>query len=168
MLPVPNLPVDPAYLGAEREQLTVFLDYQRGVMLRKVANLDDALLRTPGTPSDVTLLGILKHLAYVERYWFPSVFSGEDVTFPWTAEDPDADWRAEPEETVEEIAALYRAEIERARAIVAASSLDDTCIDGRGRTNDLRGIMIHMIEETARHLGHADVIREALDGATGD
>jgi uncharacterized damage-inducible protein DinB len=168
MLPVPNLPVDPEYLGAEREQLTVFLDYQRGVMLRKVANLDDALLRTPGTPSDVTLLGILKHLAYVERYWFRSVFSGEDVTFPWTAEDPDADWRAEPEDTVQEIAALYRDEIERAHAIVAAASLDDTCIDGRGRTNDLRGIMIHMIEETARHLGHADVIREALDGATGD
>lgn len=62
MLPVPNLPVDPAYLGAEREQLTVFLDYQRGVMLRKVANLDDALLRTPGTPSDVTLLGMLEAL----------------------------------------------------------------------------------------------------------
>lgn len=82
MLPMPDLQVDPAYLGAEREQLTVFLDYQRGVMLRKVANLDDAVLRAPGTPSNVTLLGMLKHLAYVERYWFRSVFSGEDVAFP--------------------------------------------------------------------------------------
>lgn len=168
MLPVPDLPADPPFLGDEREQLTVFLDYQRGVMLRKVAGLDDVLLRTPGTPSNVTLLGMLKHLAYVERYWFRSVFAGEDVAFLWTDDDPDADWRAEPEDTVEEVATLYRDEIERARRIVAAASLEDTCVDERGRTNDLRGIMIHMIEETARHLGHADVIREALDGATGD
>lgn len=168
MLPVPDLPADPPFLGAEREQLTVFLDHQRGVMLRKVAGLDDALLRTPATPSNVTLLGMLKHLAYVERYWFRSVFAGEDVAFPWTDDDPDADWRPEPEDTVEQVAALYRDEIARARLIVAAASLDDTCVPERGRTNDLRGIMIHMIEETARHLGHADVIREALDGATGD
>jgi len=167
-LPMPDPPSPIPEVGDERSLLTAFLDHQRTVMLRKVADLDEHQLRRPGTPSGLTLLGMLKHLAYVERFWFRSVFAGEDAVFPWTDGDPDADWRPEPDDTVESIAALYRDEIERARAIVAAASLDDQCTDPRGRTFDLRWILIHMIEETARHLGHADVIREAIDGATGD
>jgi uncharacterized damage-inducible protein DinB len=167
-LPMPRPPSPIPEVGDERSLLTAFLDHQRAVMLRKVAALDEQRLRHPGTPSGLTLLGMVKHLAYVERFWFRSVFAGDDVVLPWTDDDPDADWRPEPDDTVETVAALYRDEIERARAIVAAASLDDRGTDARGRTFHLRWIVIHMIEETARHLGHADVIREAIDGATGD
>jgi uncharacterized damage-inducible protein DinB len=167
-LPMPDLPADPADAGDERATLTGFLDYQRGIVLRKVADLDEDGLRRPMTPSGLTLLGMLKHLAYVEGWWFRSVFAGEDVPFPWSDDDPDADWRAEPDETPVEIEALYRDECDRARAIVAEASLDDTVVSPRGNTLSLRWILAHMIEETARHLGHADIIREAIDGATGD
>ncbi|MGH2630867.1 MAG: DinB family protein [Actinomycetota bacterium] len=165
---MPDVPPDPVNAGGERETMTAFLDFQRGVMLRKVADLDEEGLRRSMTPSGLTLLGMLKHLAYVERWWFQTVFEGAEVSYPWTDDDPDADWRAEPYESPEEIAGLYRSECERSRRIVAASSFDDTCEDPRGATFTLRWIVAHMIEETARHLGHADIMREAIDGATGD
>lgn len=167
-LAMPALPADPPRQAGERETLAGFLDLQRGVMLRKVADLDDESLRRSMTPSGLTLLGMLKHLAYVERWWFRAVFAGEDVTFPWTDDDPDADWRAESGESVDSIAALYREECARAREIVAAASFDDACISPKGDSITLRWIVTHMIEETARHLGHADIMREAIDGATGD
>lgn len=86
-----------------------------------------------------------------------------------TGDDPDADFRPEPEETAEYIAALYRDEVERSRAIVAGGSLDDASGAPRpGQESTLRGITLHMIQETARHLGHADIIRESIDGSTGD
>ncbi|MEX2420523.1 MAG: DinB family protein, partial [Actinomycetota bacterium] len=126
-LAMPALPPDPPRQANERDTLAGFLDLQRGVMLRKVADLDDESLRRSMTPSGLTLLGMLKHLACVERWWFRAVFASEDVSFPWTDDDPDADWRAEPDESVDSITALYRDECARARDIVAAASLDDTC-----------------------------------------
>ena len=167
-LAMPVMPPDPPRQADERDTLAAFLDLQRGVMLRKVADLDDERLRRPMTPSGLTLLGMLKHLAYVERWWFRVVFAGEDVSFPWTDDDPDADWRAEPDESVDSIAALYRDECAAAREIVAAASLDDTCTTSQSDSITLRWIVTHMIEETARHLGHADIMREAIDGSTGD
>lgn len=167
-LAMPALPADPPRQAGEGETLAGFLDLQRGVMLRKVADLDDESLRRSMTPSGLTLLGMLKHLAYVERWWFRAVFAGEDVTFPWTDDDPDADWRAEPDESVDSIATLYREECAKAREVVAAASFDDTCTTPEGDSITLRWIVAHMIEETARHLGHADIMREAIDGATGD
>jgi uncharacterized damage-inducible protein DinB len=167
-LPTPGLPEDPPTDGGEGTMLAAFLDLQRGVLLRKVGELPEDDLRRPMTRSGLTLLGMLKHLAHVERYWFQQVFAGEDVDFPWSDEDPDADWRAEADETPAEIAALYGASCERSRAIVATASLDDTILSPRGATMSLRWIMLHMIEETARHLGHADLMRESLDGRTGD
>jgi uncharacterized damage-inducible protein DinB len=166
-LPMPELPGSPDDAGDERATLTSYLDFQRGVMLRKVADLDDEALRRPMTPSGLTLLGMLKHLAFVERYWFQEVFAGRTVEYPWTDDDPDADWRAEPDETAERIAELYRGECEIARGITAAGSLDDIVTRGNERVS-LRSILTHMIEETARHLGHADIMREAIDGQTGD
>jgi hypothetical protein len=170
MLPTPEPPIDPPYTADEKTMLCAFLDLQRGVLRRKVGGLSPAQLLEPGTPSTISLLGLLKHSAYVERYWFRAMFAGEDVTFPWTDEDPDADWRVEPDETPEQILALYLGEVERSRAITAAASLDDLAADdGDGRRHvTMRWILIHMIEEVARHLGHADLIRERLDGATGD
>ena len=124
-LAMPEQPARTDDVGDERATLTSYLDHQRAVMLRKVAELDDDALRRSMTPSGLTLLGMLKHLAFVERYWFQEVFAGRSVDYPWTDEDPDADWRAEPGESVEEIAALYRGECAIAREITAAASFDD-------------------------------------------
>jgi uncharacterized damage-inducible protein DinB len=168
--PSPAAPSDPDLTGDERTLAAQFLDYQRTVMLRKIGELDDDGLRKVMTPSGLTLLGMLKHLAFVERWWFRIVFAGESgIDPPWTDDDPDADWRVEPGETSEDIRALFDDEVARARAIVsAAPSLDAVSADPRANDRSLRCIMLHMIEEYARHLGHADIMREAIDGQTGD
>jgi uncharacterized damage-inducible protein DinB len=169
MLPSPEKPARTPRSGSERELLLAQLEDKRVLLLRKVAGLSDEDLRSTSTASSLSLLGLLKHSAYVERWWFRAVFAGEDVAFPWTDEDPDADFRPEPDETAEQIAALYLTEIERSRAIVASADLDDQARAPRpGEAANLRGILVHMIQELARHLGHADIIRESIDGATGD
>ena len=166
MLPMPGKPQPPPQSGDERAMLTTFLDFQRDVLLRKVGGLDDDGLRRVMTPSGLTLLGLLKHIAYVERYWFRSIFAGEDVTFPWTDADPDADWRPEPGETAERIATLYRDEVARAREITSRASLDESSASPAS-DETFRWILFHMLEEYARHLGHADLMREFVDGRTG-
>jgi uncharacterized damage-inducible protein DinB len=158
---------EPPLVGSERELLTTFLDYHRQTLLWKVNGLSDADLRRIMTPTGMSLLGLVKHLAYVERSWFQDDFAGEDVSLPWTKEDPNADFRIEPDETTEEILTLYKTEAERSRAIVAAASLDDIA-HGPNSKPSLRWILVHMIEETARHNGHADLMREAIDGQTGE
>ncbi len=188
----PSNRVDPPMTGSERELLESFLDYHRATLLWKIDGLSEADLKRSMTPSGVSLLGLVKHLAYVERSWFQAVFARDDATFPWTNEDPDADWRVQDDENADSIEAFYRAETERSRQIVAAASLDDLA-RGQYRTGDhaagdslytaslddlargqyrepvsLRWIMIHMIEETARHNGHADLMRQSIDGAAGE
>lgn len=158
---------DPPHTGAEQDLLEAFLDYHRATLLQKVDGLSDADLRRRLVPSATTLLGMVKHLAYVERSWFQKVFAGEDLPVPWTEEDPDADFRIEPEETTAEILAFYQEQVRRSRAITAGASLDEIA-RGPGRDHTLRWIMLHMIEETARHNGHADILRELIDGATGE
>ncbi len=166
---MPEEPPRTPHAGTEREILTAQLDEQRTILLRKVAGLSDDDLRRPSTVSSLSLLGLLKHSVYVERWWFSWVFAGLDVSFPWTDDDPDADFRPEPDESAEDLAALYLAEIERSRAIVAAADLDDAAARPTpGEATTLRGILVHMIQETSRHLGHADIIREAIDGVVGD
>ncbi len=153
--------------GPEKELLTAFLDFHRDTLLWKLDGLSEADAHRVSTPSGVTLLGLVKHLAYVERNWFQIVFAGLDLEVPWTGEDPDADFRIEPDEAVADIVAFYRAEVERSREITAAASLDDIARRPT-RPHSLRRILIHMIEETARHNGHADILRELTDGATGE
>jgi uncharacterized damage-inducible protein DinB len=162
---------EPPSLGSEAETLAGFLDFHRATLLWKLEGLDDEQLRRPMVASGTSLLGLVKHLAYVERSWFQGVWAGQEVTFPWTEEDPDADWRIEPDETAEDVLALYRGECDRSRQIVAgASSLDDAVQHPRRRqwTMSRRWILAHMVEETARHVGHADILREQLDGAVGE
>jgi uncharacterized damage-inducible protein DinB len=119
-------------------------------------------------PSGTSLLGLVKHLAYVERWWFQEVWAGQPATYPFSETDPDADWRIEPDETTEGVLGLYRGECARSREIVAAApSLDEVAHHPR-RKLTRRWILVHMIEETARHNGHADILREQLDGATGE
>ena len=159
---------DPAPAAPERELLADFLAFHRETLLWKVSGLDDAALRRRLVPSLTPLLGMVKHLAYVERWWFQRVFAGRDVAFPWTETDPDADWRIEPDETSEQILALYQAETAISREIAAAAPSLDEIARLPGKEHSLRWIMVHMIEETPRHNGHADILRELLDGATGE
>jgi uncharacterized damage-inducible protein DinB len=161
---------DPTPQGDELDVLSGFLDFLREAILIKATGVDDDDLRHPMTPTGVSLLGIVKHLAYVERWWFARTFGGLDVTFPFTDDDPDADWRIEPDDRTEVILDLYRTEIDRSRAIAAASRPDDpSAKSGRhGGPYSLRWVMVHMIEETGRHAGHADILREQIDDVTGE
>jgi Protein of unknown function (DUF664) len=167
ILPLPERPAATPRTGDERTMLCAMVDYQRAVLLRKVGGLDEDDLRRVMTPTGLTLLGLVKHLAYIERYWFQEVFAGASVAFPWSDDDPDADWRAEPGERAPEIVALYLAEAERSRQISAEAELDDMSAH-RTVAVSLRWVLLHMLEELARHLGHADLMRERVDGATGD
>jgi uncharacterized damage-inducible protein DinB len=163
---------DPPEAVPEKDMLAAFLDYHRATLLWKAEGVSDADLRRAMTPSGVTLLGMIKHLAYVERWWFQAVFLGEKVYFPESETDPDIEWRIGPDESTASGLDLYRAECERSRQIVAAAELDDRARAPRtqppGGEQSLRWIVLHMIEETARHNGHADIMREAIDGATGE
>jgi len=162
---------EPPISGSEKDVLVGFLNFLRETILWKADGLSDEELRRTHAPSSLTLLGIVKHLAYVERWWFQKMFLDADVDFPWTEEDPDADWRVEPHDTTQAIRALYRQECAIANRIVDEHDLDDT-IRSTARPDregmQLRWIVAHMIEETARHCGHADLIREAIDGQTGE
>jgi uncharacterized damage-inducible protein DinB len=158
----PKLP----YAASERDMLDAYLDYHQRTLLIKLDGLDDEQLRRPMVPSGVSLLGMTKHIAYVHRWWFRAVWADEEVAFPWTKEDPDADWRVEPSDTTAQIVALYRAEVALGRAIVQASD-DLSALPQGGQPHTLRWILVHMVEECARHNGHADILRELIDGRTG-
>src|SRR5919106_1061755 len=154
--------------GTEKEVLTGFLDHYRATIIAICEGLSDEDLRRPMVPSGTTLLGMIKHLAYVERGWFQETIAGDQVEYPFDADDPDADLRIERDESTEEILDLYRSECSRSRQIIETVSLDDL-VKGEERSADynVRWVIVHMIEETARHAGHADIIREQLDGSTG-
>ena len=163
--------VDPPYAADEKAMACAFLDWQRDTLICKVSGLSEAEGRRPLAPSGLTLLGLIKHLTLVELVWFRERFAGAPIT-PELAVHPWAEyWRARPDETSDTIIARYREEIAHSRAITAAHAFDD-----RARNADparhpdltLRWIVLHMIEETARHNGHADLIREAIDGQVGE
>jgi Protein of unknown function (DUF664) len=160
-------------LGAqadERELLTGFLDWYRAVVENKVTDLsyDDA--SRVMTPTGMSPLGIVKHLGDVERRWFRLRFAGEEVATLRTEDVPDADFRVEPGDTVASVLDFYRRAAADARRITEGASLDAMSASASphyGRVS-LRWIIVHMIEETARHAGHLDILREQIDGKTGD
>jgi len=161
----------PPAAAPERDMLEAFLDFHRATLLWKLSGLSDEELRRPGTPSGVSLLGLVKHLADVEQSWFVEVFAGEAPEFPlWRDDDPGATWRIEPDESTEHILDIYRRVCERCRDIVAGAATEDVVGAPRPGAEHmtLRWVLVHMIEETARHNGHADIIREAIDGAVGE
>jgi hypothetical protein len=165
----PTQRVDPPRVADERRALDTWLDHHRQTILWKLEGLDDEQLRSPMVPSGLTLLGLVKHLWANEHGWFVHGFAGtgEPLLFE-DPKDPDLDFHVQPSETTEEIVTGYARACERSREIVArAASLDETYEHPRRGPTDLRWIMLHMIEETARHNGHADIIREMIDGATG-
>lgn len=155
--------------GAEKEVLAGFLDHYRATMLGICQGLSEKDLKRSVVPSGTSLLGIVKHLAYVERGWFQENVANEPFDYPFDDEDdPDVDFRVEEGETSEEIFELYRAACDRSRRALAEASLDDMIENPkRSRDFNVRWVVVHMIEETARHVGQADIIREQLDGRTG-
>jgi uncharacterized damage-inducible protein DinB len=170
---VPGRTKTPIAVG-EMDSLRAFLDFHRATLLWKLQGLSKEEATRPHVPSGTNLLGLVKHLTYVERYWFGVFFAGLDLPLPRFDEDPDAEWRVGPDETVEQVVAAYRAETERSRELVVGASPDDrgrgkvVRRDGPASNFSLRWIMLHMIEETARHNGHADFLRELTDGTTGE
>jgi uncharacterized damage-inducible protein DinB len=156
------------FTGGEKESLKVALDRHRDAVLWKVAGLDDEQLRRPMTPSGTNLLGLVKHLAAVEYGWFCEPFGRPTEPLPFDEDDPDADLRVAAGETTADVLAFY----ERARA-AADQAIDDLDLDDTGTawfgdTVSMRWVLLHMVEETARHAGHVDIVRELIDGVTGD
>jgi uncharacterized damage-inducible protein DinB len=159
---------EPPHLGGEREVLEGFLDWHRDTLLNKCAGLDDAQLkRRPCEPSTLSLLGLVRHLTDAESGWFSDFVGRYEPRYrdPGQRDAPFDDLDSAP---VAEVFAAYRAECDRSRAAVAGIGLDESYTDERGRTFSLRWVYVHMIEEYARHNGHADLIRQRLDGATGE
>ncbi|SDI25152.1 Protein of unknown function [Sinosporangium album] len=156
--------------GDERETLVAFLDHHRQTFELKCLGVPPEHLSDLGVPpSKLSLHGLIRHLADVERWWFRQQFAKEDIPgLYYTEEDPDRDFETLDGDPAEALA-RWREECAVAREIVArAASLDETCVRfSTGKPISLRRIMVHMIAEYARHNGHADLLRERIDGKTG-
>jgi len=169
----------PPVAGPEAQTLLGFLEYQRATFAWKTAGLDAVGLSTTVGTSDMTLGGMLKHLAYVEDHWFSYVLLGDERCAPWRAvdwtADPDWDWHSAVGDTPEELRMLWQQSVDRAR-VTTSRALTEGGMDRRARRTPgwsdrppaVRWIVVHMIEEYARHNGHADLIREAVDGLVGE
>lgn len=156
---------------AEREMLLGWLDYHRATLVWKCSGLTDEHVKLrPVAPSTLSLLGLLRHMTEVERNWFHSVLAGEDATPVYFSQQrPNDDFDDLDSVPVAQVLAGFERACAHARALVAASDSFD--VEGIGRGGErvsLRWIVTHMVEEYARHNGHADLLREAIDGVTGE
>lgn len=161
--------VYPPYHGDEKPMLLAYLNFQRDTAICKLQGVsEDDARRTLG-PSSLTLIGIVTHLAYVERVWFRTVFLGEDVTAIGYQDDASLYWDAPQGASVDDVISAYREEYAHSNEVIAAHGLDEIAATGRRHRPpmQLRWIMLHLIEEVARHLGHMDLIRESIDGQVG-
>ena len=169
---------EPPSTAGEAATLLGFLDFQRATFAWKTGGLDAAGLAAKVGVSAMTLGGMLKHLAYVEDHWFSRMLRGQDPRPPWDGVDwtatPDWDWESAAGDTPGQLTALWREAVARSRDLVT-EALAEGGLDQRskrawpdGRSPSLRWILCHMVEEYARHNGHADLIRESVDGQTGE
>ncbi|MFJ6215643.1 DinB family protein [Streptomyces sp. NPDC092296] len=162
----------PPFILGERAMLDAWLDYHRATLALKCEGLDDDQLRTrPVPPSSLSLLGLVRHMAEVERHWFQGILGGLDFDrgHYWTPQRPDGDFDDVDGADPAEAFATWRAECAASRAAAAGLPLETLGKRLRGREQvSLRWILIHLIEEYARHNGHADLIREQIDGVTGE
>ena len=156
------------FTGEEKESLQVALERHRDAVLWKLEGLGDDDLRRQMTPSGTSLLGLVKHLAAVEYGWFCDTFGREAEPMPFDEDDPDADLRIRPDETTGEVLAFYGRARAAADRAIDELEVEDTGTAWFGETVTMRWVLIHMVEETARHAGHADIIRELIDGMAGD
>jgi len=170
--------IDPDHTGDEPTLLTQFLDYHRATLVQKASGLDRSQMAVRVGASELTLAGLLKHAALVEDHWFGVVLLGRPAAEPWASApfDDDRDWEFHSalDDDPADLIAAYVETCERSRAHAAAALADgglDT-VAARPRSSgervNLRWILLHMLEETARHNGHADLLREAADGSTGE
>jgi hypothetical protein len=165
---------DPPMDADEKATLTSFLEYHRATLRIKLDGLTpEELVQRASPPSELSLLGLVRHLTEVESSWIREVFAGEKWFGPyWTEEDHDGDFHVyeADEASVQTAWQLYDDEVAVTRAIIAGAELDvmSAQANSRGEQPSLRWILVHLIEEYARHNGHADLLREAIDGATGE
>ena len=168
--------VEPAFDSDERTMLTGFLDYHRATLAWKASDLTVEQMAARLGPSSLTIGGLVKHMALVEDSWFSDRFVGGGLGEAWADGDweSDRDWEltSAAHDAPEHLLGLYAAACDRSRAVIAsAGSLDDesAATDRQSGTHyTLRWILVHMVEETARHNGHIDLLREAIDGLTGE
>jgi hypothetical protein len=161
----------PAFpLSTERDALGGFLDLQRDGLIRKIEGVSDADARRTPTASALSLLGIVKHCALWERRWFQVVVAGRRFPGEWPEGDYTGmaeDFAVGEQDTAEYWVARYRDQAAISREITADMELDAPCARTDLADRNLRWVLLHLIEETARHAGHADIIRETLDGTRG-
>jgi uncharacterized damage-inducible protein DinB len=165
--------IDPPDVGGEEEMLLAWLDYHRATLELKCAGLDqEALSRQSVPPSDLSLIGIVRHMTEVERRWFEGRFLGEEIESPYQRPDsPNAAFAEAAAGDAKAELAAFRAQCARSREIVAAAeSLEQRAPRPSGRRliqPNLRYVLVHLVEEYARHNGHADLLRETIDGSVG-
>jgi hypothetical protein len=165
--PAVDLPVPP-YAADERATLDGYLDLGRATLLAKCAGLTAAQLKLRSAePSSLSLLGLVRHCAGVERWWFRRNFLGQDLPWLFGSDQDDNEFDEVDGAYAEADFAVYAAEVAAARAAVEGRGLDETFASARRNVLSLRWVYLHLIEEYARHNGHADLLRERIDGATG-
>jgi Protein of unknown function (DUF664) len=169
----PDVPrTDPPTVAGERASLEAWLEYHRATLRHKCQGLTgDQLIQHAVAPSSLSLLGLVRHMAEVERWWFRRQFAGQAELGDLfcSEEHPDGDFDLLASDAAEADFAAFGIECDRASETAASRSLDETFPHPRsGAPIDLRWVYLHMIEEYARHNGHADIIREQIDGTTGD
>ena len=167
--------IDPDPSGAELGMLLHYLDYQRETMLSKTDGLTGQQLALKHPPSELTLAGLLYHLALVEEDWMEVRFAGLPDREPWASVnwDDDPNWEFRTAALLEpvQLRSRYREACSRSREVVFTSTGPDQLSVkalGDGRNFSLRWVLLHLVEETARHAGHADFLREAIDGMVGE
>ncbi|GIH06446.1 hypothetical protein Rhe02_45130 [Rhizocola hellebori] len=159
--------VRPPEAAPERETVTGLLDFLRATVVLKVSGLtDEQAFSASVPPSTLTPAGLIKHLTGVERFWFSIDFADADLPWPWGDENPGA-FLLEPTDTIVELVAAYEAECARSNSVISSYGLDDMARAADMNFN-LRYALMHMVEETARHCGHLDLLRERIDGVTGE
>jgi len=169
---------EPPYAADETAMLLGFLDWQRSTLEWKTRGLDEDGLRATTAASSMTLAGILKHMAWVEDHWFSYVLLNAERDEQWRNVDfsvaPDWEWTSAAEDSADTLRRLWSAQCDASRRNVAEflsrGGVDQPALRlwDRGEQPSLRWIMLHMIEEYARHNGHADILREAVDGQIGE
>ncbi|MGB5951735.1 MAG: DinB family protein [Ornithinimicrobium sp.] len=170
----------PPHHGGEAATLLGFLDYQRATFEWRCRGLTDDQLHAHLAPTEMTLAGMLKHLALVEDSWFTDAVGAQPMPEPWVGVDWEADyhwdWHSASEDTGEDLRALWSQALDRSRTVLAQhlkADVSDPLAQsypawGGRDTVSLRWVLTHMIEEYGRHNGHADLLREAIDGETGE
>ena len=164
--------VQPDRIADERTSLEQWLDYHRATLLMKCSGLDaEQLKRRAVPPSGLSLLGLVRHMVEVEQWWFGMHAGQQDLVFPYDPDSVGLDFSNVDDADAAGNLDDFVRQCEASRAAAAGTSLDDV-VPSRGdhpeRTRDIRWIYVHMIEEYARHNGHADLLREVIDGSTGD